>query len=78
MNRIFVAFTSMAFAVALVSCQETKEEMNQPLAEKEYYKTIGEQIPLETGMEWIEITKRKTHPEAERNYCQTIMYLPRK
>lgn len=59
MNRIFVAFTSMAFAVALVSCQETKEEMNQPLAEKEYYKTIGEQIPLETGMEWIENYKAK-------------------
>lgn len=37
----------------LVTCQETKEDLKKPISEKDIYKTIGEEIPFESGMEWI-------------------------
>jgi len=39
---------------AFVSCHEPKEDLKSPLSEKEFYKTIGEEIPFETAMNWIE------------------------
>jgi len=43
---------------AFVSCHEPKEALNSPQSEKEFYKTIGEEIPFEMGMEWIEYYQR--------------------
>jgi hypothetical protein len=53
MNK-FIVVTTIFFASAVVSCQETREDLKNPRSEKEFYKTIGEAIPFETGMEWID------------------------
>ena len=52
MKRL-TAFMAIWLAVYFLGCQEPKED-HQPLSEKEFYKTIGEEIPFERGMEWIE------------------------
>lgn len=36
-----------------VTCQETKEDFTKPVSEADVYRTIGEEIPFETGMDWI-------------------------
>jgi hypothetical protein len=43
---------------AFLSCHEPKEDLKDPQSVKEFYKTIGEEIPFETGMEWIENYKK--------------------
>lgn len=50
---------TMGFALSLLACQETKEDLKNPVSEKEIYKTIGEEIPFETGMKWIEFYQEK-------------------
>lgn len=44
---------AMVLVLAITACQETREDPANPLAESERLKTIGEQIPYETGMRWI-------------------------
>lgn len=41
-------------ALFLAGCQENREDAKAPISQKDFYKTIGEQIPFETGMEWID------------------------
>lgn len=41
-------------AMFFAACQEAKDEVAQPLAAKDIYRTIGEEIPFETGMQWID------------------------
>ena len=53
MKRSIVG-TTLCVALSFLGCQEMKEDGQQPLSEKEFYKTIGEEIPFETAMEWIE------------------------
>lgn len=43
----------ISLAFLLFSCQDGRDNLQQPLSEADYYKTIGEPIPLETAMEWI-------------------------
>ena len=52
MNRLII-FSALSVAMSLMTCQETKEDVKNPVSESEIYRTIGEQIPYETGMEWI-------------------------
>ena len=40
-------------ALAITACQEAREDTASPLAESEWHKTIGEEIPYETGMNWV-------------------------
>lgn len=58
MNRF--AIMSVAFSVALcwTACQESKD-LNHPVSEAERYKKIGEEIPFETGMQWIAFYREK-------------------
>jgi hypothetical protein len=49
-----VVFATLCAALFLTSCQENKEDVRNPLSQKDFYKTIGEAIPFETGMEWID------------------------
>lgn len=49
----------MCLVFCLVSCQESKEDA-KALSVKDFYKTIGEAIPFETGMEWIDNYQKKT------------------
>lgn len=53
---VFAIFTAVLF----VGCQETKEDIKKPVSEKDIYKTIGEEIPFETGMEWIALHKKRS------------------
>lgn len=62
MNRIIFA-TAMLLVLSVFSCQDTKENLRDPLSEKDVYKTVGEAIPYETGMEWIEFYKRQQHDQ---------------
>lgn len=59
MKKSIVA-TLLILTVTVLSCEETKEDLKDPLSIKEFYKTIGEEIPFETGMEWIENYKKIT------------------
>lgn len=50
MKRSIVAIVvCVAFA-----CQEVKEDFKTSMSEIDSYKRIGQEIPFETGMEWIE------------------------
>ncbi len=51
--------TILCVALYLVACQEAKDDIKKPLSQNDLYKTIGEAIPFETGMEWIDNYKRK-------------------
>lgn len=46
--------TILCVALYLAACQETKDDVKSPLSQNDFYKTIGEPIPFETGMEWID------------------------
>ena len=56
MKRIIIV-TGVLIAMSLLGCQEAKD-VTSPLSEKDFYKTIGEQIPFETGMEWIKLYQK--------------------
>src|SRR5687768_17083084 len=58
MNR-FIIFSLLCVALGLFACQETKEDLKNPVSEKDLYKTIGEEIPYETGMEWISFYRQQ-------------------
>lgn len=53
------AVITLCIAILLTACQETKEDIKNPLSEKDIAKTVGEQIPFETGMEWISFHKKR-------------------
>ena len=58
MNRSFLVI-SVCAALSFAGCQETKDEVKSPLTQQDLYKAIGEEIPFETGMAWIDFHKRK-------------------
>ncbi len=58
MNRLIFA-CALTVAFSFMTCQEAKEDLSKSNAETEIYKTVGEQIPFETGMEWIAYYKEK-------------------
>lgn len=52
----------LCVALYLSACQETKDDARDP-SQKEFYRTIGEAIPFETGMEWIDNYKKGASKE---------------
>lgn len=58
MNRFFL-FSIVSVAIFFVACQESKDDLKAPLSEKDLYKSIGEEIPFEVGMSWIDFHNRK-------------------
>jgi hypothetical protein len=56
MNR-FTIVTVIFVAFMFVACHDSREDVSTPRSEKDVYKTIGEQIPFETGMQWIDLYK---------------------
>lgn len=52
--KLVIAASTLSLSLLLFSCEEARENSGQPLSEADFYKTIGEPIPFETGMEWIE------------------------
>lgn len=57
MSRFFSV--TLFAAIFFASCQETKEDVKTPLTQQDLYKNIGEEIPFETGMAWIEFHKKR-------------------
>lgn len=57
MKRLIVA-SVVLLSVALSGCQDSKE-VAQPLSEKDFYKTIGEEIPIETAVKWMELYRKE-------------------
>lgn len=43
------------------TCQDRKEDATTPRSEKDIYKTIGEEIPFETGLQWMDFHKNRSH-----------------
>lgn len=46
--------TILCVTLYLAACQEAKDDIKKPISQEDVYKTIGEAIPFETGMEWID------------------------
>lgn len=74
MNR-FIIVTAACVALSFAGCQDTKEELSNPLSESDHYKTIGEEIPFDTGMEWIEYYRKKRYDEG-RIQTSSPYYVP--
>ncbi len=45
--------TSVFLAMSLFTCQDSRDAVTSP-SETDFYKTVGEEIPFETGMQWID------------------------
>jgi hypothetical protein len=58
----FIAFAAVMFAVSLLGCQDTKEE-GTGLPDVSAFKKIGMEIPLETGIEWMNAFEQKYNPQ---------------
>lgn len=57
MKRLMVV-CAVLLSVALSGCQDSKD-VAQPLSEKDFYKTIGEEIPVETAIKWMELYRKE-------------------
>lgn len=58
--KCFNGTIALCIAMLLGACNEAKEDVGQPLSEKDIYRTIGEEIPLETGMQWMNFHKNRS------------------
>ena len=58
MNRA-ICITALCVAFTLMSCHDSREDVKKTTVETEVYKTIGEEIPFETGLEWIRYHNEK-------------------
>lgn len=56
-----IVFVALYFALSLLACQDTKYPEKSFNTDYEFYKTIGEQIPFETGMRWIDTYKSRNN-----------------
>ena len=49
--------SALFLTFALLSCQDT-QDVPSPLSEKDHYKLIGEEIPFETAMAWMDFHEK--------------------
>jgi hypothetical protein len=59
----FIIVSALCVTFAFLGCQETKEDVKIPISDKDLYKKIGEEIPFETGMEWIALYQGKNNAQ---------------
>ena len=57
--KTFALTTLIAVSLLVAGCHDSRDEAANPLRESDFYKTIGEQIPFETGMEWMSLYKKQ-------------------
>lgn len=62
MKKVF-AFAALYFALSIISCQDVKE--NSPPYDFSFYKNIGTQIPVETGMQWIDAYNERNNSQGK-------------
>jgi hypothetical protein len=55
----FVVFTALYLTLSLLSCEDSSNELKSPPSDNLIYKNVGQEIPFETGMRWIEIYKQQ-------------------
>lgn len=53
------AGVAMFFLLALVACQDSKDDLKTSANSLSQYRQVGMQIPFDTGMEWIEYYKKE-------------------
>src|SRR5687768_6488312 len=49
----FVVFTALYLTLSLLSCEDSRNELKSPARDYIAYKSVGKQIPYETGMRWM-------------------------
>lgn len=59
----FVVFTALYLTLSLLSCEDSSNELKNPPSDNLVYKNVGQEIPFETGMRWIEIYKQNNSKE---------------
>jgi hypothetical protein len=58
--RKFTGFALLAFALSILSCQDTKDDAQTKQALIDQYKNVGHQIPLEVGVRWMDTYNTKS------------------
>lgn len=59
-----IAFIALYFAFSLLACQDSKEDFKAVTEDHLIHKSVGRQIPFETGMRWIETYNKKNGIES--------------
>jgi hypothetical protein len=63
--RKLYALAAVILTVSILSCQDSKEDRSTP--DIEFQKSIGMQIPVETGMRWIDTYNKKNNISGRDN-----------
>lgn len=58
-----IAFIVLFFALSLLACQDSRDDFKNPPGEISSFRSIGEQIPLETGKRWMETYQAKSRTD---------------
>ncbi|MBT1705070.1 hypothetical protein [Chryseosolibacter indicus] len=66
MKNLF-AFIVVFVAASMLACQDGKDESGAVVHDLSFYKNIGTQIPVETGMRWLETYKKKNNTSGRTN-----------
>ncbi len=56
-----ISFIAIVLTVFLLACQDGKDEVQKNISDFSYYRSIGEQIPNETGLRWLQLFKDRNH-----------------
>jgi hypothetical protein len=54
-----IAFAALYFAFSLLACQDSKDDFKVVTEDHMIHKSVGREIPFETGMRWIETYNKK-------------------
>ena len=65
MKSLF-AFIFLFLAVSFLSCQDSRDDFKTN-SELDFYMTIGEEIPFQTGIDWIEFYKAQNNNNGRAN-----------
>lgn len=57
--RSYIIVITMYFTLLPLACQDTGEDLRNTPSDIVFYKSIGKQIPFETGMRWMEFYKKQ-------------------
>jgi hypothetical protein len=61
--KSLILFIGLYFALSLLSCQDSREDIKIPASDHLAYKSVGQEIPFETGMRWIDLYKEKNNDQ---------------
>lgn len=80
--KSLIAFILLFLTVSFLGCQDSREDLKTK-SELDFYRTIGEEIPFQTGLDWIEFyhaqnnvnerTKLLTNYSVSESQLQALM-----